>query len=91
MSQSNENNNNNNNNLILQFSPPLRISINNNSFSLKDKLKNKNYAYRCMDRKNCSSSIHVNETELSNYLSNNFYSVNIIKTVKEHTSECEFF
>ena len=82
MNLNNEYNNN--------FNPPLRVVINNYSFSLKDKLKNNNYTYRCMDRKNCNSSIHINESELSNYLSNNHYNINITKTINPHKFECEF-
>ena len=47
-------------NLISSFLAPKRIIINNFYFSLKDKLNNGNFSFRCMDRKNCNSIIHVN-------------------------------
>ena len=72
------------------FIPPKKIEINNISYSLKDKLANNKFSYRCISRKFCNSCIHINNLEIFNYNNNNLYNITINKTVKEHSQECEF-
>ena len=71
-------------NKIKKLSIPTKIEINNYFYSLKDHLANSKFSFRCMDRKYCKYTIHIIEQELINYSINNFYQIEILKTIKDH-------
>ena len=50
----------------LSFKAPIKIIINNITFSLKDNLAKEKYSYRCFSRKNCNSIIHILKSEFFN-------------------------
>lgn len=69
---------------------PKKIEIDSKKYSLKDKLSQNKFSYRCFDRKNCHSIIHITESELEKFLVNKNYNITILKTSKEHSTQCNY-
>ena len=66
---------------------PKKIYIEGHEFTYKDQLINKNYSYRCKERKSCSLTITISENELLEYQKDKNYIIKykISSTIKEHT------
>ena len=67
---------------------PSQIQINNFLYSFKDKLAHSKYSYRCSDRKNCNTAIHVLKPEIENYIKNHLYNIIVDKQLKDHSLNC---